>query len=92
MVNGAAPSNSPTSIQPRLRQCNAVCGLPAGHAIIANEFIKTMNRSLRAGVPSVSIERVSKTDPLIFPESDHGTHTRHVSVGMADGLRVLRRR
>jgi lysophospholipase L1-like esterase len=63
-----------------------------GYAIIANEFIKTMNRSLRAGIPPVSIELVSKTDPLIFPESDHGTHTRHVSVGMADGLRVLGRR
>jgi hypothetical protein len=63
-----------------------------GYAIIANEFIKTMNRSLRAGIPPVSVEQVSKTDPLIFPESDRGKHTGHVSVGMADGLRVLGRR
>jgi GDSL-like Lipase/Acylhydrolase len=63
-----------------------------GYAIIANEFIRTMNRSLRAGIPPVSVEQVSKTDPLIFPESDRGKHTGHVSVGMADGLRALGRR
>jgi lysophospholipase L1-like esterase len=63
-----------------------------GYAIIANEFIRTMNRSLQAGIPPVSVEQVSKTDPLIFPESDRGKHTGHVSVGMADGLRVLGRR
>jgi lysophospholipase L1-like esterase len=63
-----------------------------GYAIIANEFIKTMNRSLRAGIPPVSIEQVSKTDPLIFPANDHGKHTGHVDVGMADCLRRLGRR
>jgi hypothetical protein len=63
-----------------------------GYAIIANEFIKTMNRSLRANIPYVSVDQVSQTDPLIFPKSDLGKHTGHVSVGMADGLRVLRRR
>src|SRR5665811_1783747 len=54
--------------------------------------IKTMNRSLQACIPPVSVAQVSKTDPLIFPESDLGKHTGHVSVGMADGLRVLSRR
>ncbi len=63
-----------------------------GYAIIANEFIKTMNRSLRAAIPPVSIEQVSKTDPLIFPANDPGKHTGHVDVGMADGLRRLGRR
>jgi hypothetical protein len=63
-----------------------------GYAIIANEFIKTMNRSLRAGIPPVSVEQVSKTDPLIFPANDHGKHTGHVDVGMADCLRRLGRR
>jgi hypothetical protein len=63
-----------------------------GYAIIANEFIKTMNRSLRANIPYVSVDQVSQTDPLIFPESDPGKHTGHVSVGMADGLRSLGRR
>jgi len=63
-----------------------------GYAIIANEFIKTMNRSLAAGIPPVSVEQVSKTDPLIFPDSDHGKQTGHVSVGMANALRALGRR
>jgi hypothetical protein len=63
-----------------------------GYAIIANEFIKTMNGSLRADIPYVSVEQVSETDPLISPESDRGKHTGHVDVGMADGLRRLGRR
>jgi hypothetical protein len=63
-----------------------------GYAIIANEFIKTMNRSLRTNIPYVSVAQVSQTDPLIFPESDPGKHAGHVSVGMADGLRSLGRR
>ncbi len=37
-----------------------------GYAIIANEFIKTMNRQMAAGIPPVSVERVAQTDPL-FP-------------------------
>jgi hypothetical protein len=64
-----------------------------GYAIIANEFIKTMNAPpLLAHIPYVDVEQVTKTDPLIFSENDHGKHTGHVSVGMADGLRVLGRR
>jgi phospholipase/lecithinase/hemolysin len=62
-----------------------------GYAIIANEFIKTMNRSLHTGIPPVSIEQVSKTDPLI-PDSGHGKGLGHVSAGMADALRALGRR
>jgi lysophospholipase L1-like esterase len=62
-----------------------------GYAIIANEFIKTMNQSLHTGIPPVSIEQVSKTDPLIFPDSHPGKHTGHVDVGMADALRHLHR-
>lgn len=62
-----------------------------GYAIIANEFIKTMNRSLAAGVPPVSIEKVAKTDPLIFSDSDHGKHSGHVSESMAAMLgRVMK--
>src|SRR5580658_2900656 len=35
-----------------------------GYAIIADEFIKVMNRTLAARVPPISIEHVAKTDPL----------------------------
>ncbi len=58
-----------------------------GYAIIANEFIKTMNSSIAAGIPPVSVEQVSKTDPLL-PQASHGKD--HVSKGMADALRFLR--
>ena len=60
-----------------------------GYAIIANEFIKTMNRSLAAAIPPVSIEQVSKTDPLIFPDGHPGKSTGHVSQQMADALRAV---
>jgi len=36
-----------------------------GYAIIANEFIKTMNRQLAAGIPPVSVDQVALTDPLL---------------------------
>jgi lysophospholipase L1-like esterase len=35
-----------------------------GHAIIANEFIKTMNRRTGAAIPPVPVSRVSVADPL----------------------------
>jgi lysophospholipase L1-like esterase len=60
-----------------------------GYAIIANEFIKTMNQTIQAGIPPISVEQVSKTDPLL-PSNSHGNQTGHVSVGMADGLRALK--
>jgi lysophospholipase L1-like esterase len=60
-----------------------------GYAIIANEFIKTMNRSLATGIPLVLIEQVSKTDPLIFHDGHPGTLTGHVSQQMADALRAV---
>src|ERR1017187_6518062 len=62
-----------------------------GYAIIANEFIKTMNRSLRTNIPLADVVKVSLTDPLIFPLIVHGASTGHVDVGMADALRHLHR-
>ncbi len=59
-----------------------------GYAIIANEFIKTMNQSIAAGIPPISVEQVSKTDPLL-PADKHGKQKGHVTVGMADCLRSL---
>jgi lysophospholipase L1-like esterase len=59
-----------------------------GYALIANEFIKTMNRSLGSNIPQVSVDTVAKTDPL-FPQSVSGGHGTHVPVTMATGLRAL---
>ena len=61
-----------------------------GYAIIANEFIKTINRSLDTDIPPVSVQQVSQTDPLILPASAPGKH-HHVSVEVADGLQALGR-
>jgi lysophospholipase L1-like esterase len=36
-----------------------------GHAIIANEFIKTMNRELSAGIPPVSVRQVAESDLML---------------------------
>jgi hypothetical protein len=46
-----------------------------GYAIIANKFIKTINQSFAADIFSVSVEQVSKTDPLIFTDSGHEKQT-----------------
>ena len=35
-----------------------------GYAVVANKFIRTMNRSLGTGIPPVSVEQVFKSDPL----------------------------
>ena len=62
-----------------------------GYAIIADEFIRAMNRSLAARIPPVSVERVAKTDPLIFPDGHPGRSTGHVSEEMSEALRRVMR-
>ena len=42
-----------------------------GYAVIANEFIKTMNRQFAAGIAPVSIVNIAKTDPLVLPGVGH---------------------
>jgi lysophospholipase L1-like esterase len=39
-----------------------------GYAILANEYIRTINGELHAGISPVSVEQVSKTDPLLPPK------------------------
>jgi hypothetical protein len=60
-----------------------------GYAIIANQFIQTMNQTLGTNIPPVSLAQVATTDPL-FPHSVKPA--AHVSPGMADGLRATLRR
>jgi hypothetical protein len=38
------------------------------HAIIANEFIDTMNQNLKTKIPPVAVEAIAKADPLIIPK------------------------
>jgi len=42
-----------------------------GHAIVANETIKTMNEKLGTGIPPLSVEQIAKTDPLVTAKQ-HG--------------------
>lgn len=60
-----------------------------GYAIIANEFIKTMNRTLAAGIPPASLDDVAETDPLIFPDSHPDKGRGHVSEPVASALRTV---
>ena len=39
-----------------------------GYAILANEYIQTINRALDAEISPVSVEQVSKADPLLPPK------------------------
>lgn len=45
-----------------------------GYAIIANEFISTMNSSLHTNIPSVNINVVAAQDPLVFPSKLSPAH------------------
>ncbi len=38
-----------------------------GYAVVANEFIKTLNTSFAAGIPPLSVELVAAADPLVLP-------------------------
>jgi hypothetical protein len=50
-----------------------------------------MNQSIAAGIPPISVEQVSKTDPLLPQDNDHGNQKGHLSWGMADALRSMHR-
>jgi hypothetical protein len=58
-----------------------------GYAIIANEFIKTMNRQLGTNVPPISIEQVAKTDPLVFA-SVQAENKGHVDAKTATSMKA----
>jgi hypothetical protein len=60
-----------------------------GYAIIANEFIKTMNRALGTGIPPANVNHVAANDPMVYPGGAPGRNKSHVSPGMANGLRGL---
>jgi hypothetical protein len=44
---------------------DAVHPTNTGHAIIANEWIKTMNNRLGMNIPSVSVDQIAQNDPLV---------------------------
>ena len=60
-----------------------------GYAIVANAFLKEINRRFDADIPEVSVEGIMKTDQLVLPQSEahDSEHEGHVS---ADHVRALR--
>jgi hypothetical protein len=62
-----------------------------GYAILANEFIHTLNRRFAARIPKVNVHHVLKMDPLVL-DDDHGPGKSHVHPRKAQELRWLFRR
>jgi hypothetical protein len=65
-----------------------------GYAILANEFIETLNRRFGARIPEVDEREVLATDPLVFQTADdpppgRGPHRGHVNVNTARELRWM---
>jgi phospholipase/lecithinase/hemolysin len=60
-----------------------------GYAIIANEFIRTMNKQLGTDIPPVSIEQVKAADPLVLPGVGHPPG--HASAEAARSLKAVLR-
>lgn len=63
-----------------------------GYGVLANEFIKTMNRHLATGVPPVSLRQIQRDDPLVFPGTGHPPGAvKHLSPEAVEGARALTR-
>lgn len=59
-----------------------------GYAVIANQFITTLNQQRGTNIPLVNINLVASTDPLIFPEAVSATSiSKHVSPAVAASMR-----
>jgi lysophospholipase L1-like esterase len=61
-----------------------------GYAVIANQFITTLNRQRGTNIPLVNINQVASTDPLIFPASASAVSiAKHVTPATASDMRSL---
>ena len=59
-----------------------------GYAIIANEFITTLNQTRGTSIPLVDIDAVASSDPLVFATAAPSTSlAQHVGPEAAEGLR-----
>ena len=59
-----------------------------GYAIVADEFIETLDQTFAADIPPLSVELVAKSDPLILPSVGRpASALGHLSAGMAKSLR-----
>ena len=62
-----------------------------GYAVIANEFIRALNRRFDADIAPVSVERIAKQDPLVLPEAGRPPRGggKHISEETAHKLRSI---
>jgi phospholipase/lecithinase/hemolysin len=61
-----------------------------GYAVIANQFITTLNHTRGTSIPLVNVNQVASTDPLVFPSAAASAAlTQHVSPSIAKSLRAL---
>ncbi len=61
-----------------------------GYAVIANQFITTLNRTRGTSIPLVNIDQVASGDPLVFGETVPADSLgQHVSLATARALRSL---
>src|SRR6202046_1960343 len=62
-----------------------------GYAVIANQFITTLNQQRGTNIPLVNINQVASTDPLIFSEAVPAATSlsKHVSPAVAASMRSL---
>ena len=59
-----------------------------GYAVIANQFITTLNQQRGTNIPLVNINQVASTDPLIFSDAVPAV-SKHVSPAVAASMRSL---
>jgi hypothetical protein len=60
-----------------------------GYAIIANDFIRALNRHFAAGIPPVNVEHVAQEDPLVPPDTGRPPRAEHIDVDTARALRWM---
>jgi len=61
-----------------------------GYAVIANQFITTLNQQRGTNIPLVNINQVASTDPLIFANAvPAASISKHVSPAVAASMRSL---
>jgi len=60
-----------------------------GYAVIANEFIRALDRRFDADIPPVNIEKIARRDPLVLPEAGRPPHKEHIDVDTARALRSM---
>jgi lysophospholipase L1-like esterase len=60
-----------------------------GYAVIANDFIRALDRRFDADIPPVNVEHVAKEDPLVPAGAGRPPHKEHISEDTARALRWM---